>query len=95
MAEYEVSVKRELLKGLLSSRDGLAQLVEEILNQILEAQVSEALGAEKHERTEDRAGYRNGYRERTLYSRVGPLTLRVPQTLDGLILPGGIPAVSA
>jgi len=87
MAEYEVSVKRELLKGLLSSRDGLAQLVEEILNQILEAQVSEALGAEKHERTEDRAGYRNGYRERTLYSRVGPLTLRVPQTRDGSFSP--------
>ena len=59
------------------------QLVEEVLNQILEKQVTEALGAEKHERTEERAGYRNGYRERTLFSRVGPLNLRVPQTRDG------------
>jgi len=83
MAGYEVSVNRELLPGLLSSRDGLTQLVEEVLNQILEKQVTEALGAEKHERTEERAGYRNGYRERTLFSRVGPLHLRVPQTRDG------------
>lgn len=83
MAEYEISVKQELLKGLLSSRDGLANLVEEVLNQILEKQVAEALGAEKHERNEERSGYRNGYRERILQTRVGPLTLRVPQTREG------------
>jgi len=83
MAGYEVRGNRELLPGLLSSRDGWAQWVEEVLNQILEKQVTEALGAEKHERTEERAGYQNGYRERTLFSRVGPLHLRVPQTRDG------------
>lgn len=83
MAGYEVSVGRDLLPGLLSGQDGLAKLVEAVLNQILEAQVTEALGAERHERTEDRAGYRNGMRARTLYTRVGPVTLLVPQTRDG------------
>ena len=83
MAGYEVSVGRDLLPGLLSGQDGLAKLVEAVLNQILEAQVTEALGAERHERTEDRAGYRNGTRARTLYTRVGPVTLQVPQTRDG------------
>ncbi len=83
MAGYEVSVGKDLLPGLLSGQDGLAKLVEAVLNQILEAQVTEALGAERHERTEDRAGYRNGTRARTLYTRVGPVTLQVPQTRDG------------
>jgi len=83
MAGYEVSVGKELLPGLLSGQDGLARLVEAVLNQILEAQVEEALGAERYERTEERVGYRNGTRARTLYTRVGPVTLRVPQTRDG------------
>ncbi len=66
MAGYELSLGKDLLPGLLSGQDGLAKLVEAVLNQVLEAQVSEALGAERHERSEDRQGYRNGYRARTL-----------------------------
>lgn len=45
MAGIDVSVSKELLPGLLGSQDGLAKLVETVLNQILEAQVTEALGA--------------------------------------------------
>jgi len=74
MAGYDVSVSKELLPGLLSGQDGLAKLVEVVLNQILEAQVSESLGADRHERSEERQGYRNGYRPRTLFTRVGPVT---------------------
>ncbi len=83
MAGYEVSVGNELLPGLLSGQDGLAKLVEAVLNQILEAQVTEMLNAERFERTEERVGYRNGARARTRYTRVGPVTLLVPQTRDG------------
>lgn len=39
--------------------------------------------AQRHGRTDERTGYRNGYRARTRYTRVGPVTLRVPQTRDG------------
>ncbi|MDD5329421.1 MAG: transposase, partial [Sulfuricella sp.] len=59
MAGYDVSVGKELLPGLSSGQDGLAKLVEAVLNQILEAQVTEALGAQRHERTDERSGYRN------------------------------------
>ena len=68
MADYEVSVEQDLLPGLLSGQDGLAKLVEAVLNPILEAQVTQALGAERHERTDERAGYRNGVRPRMLYT---------------------------
>lgn len=74
MAGYDVGVGQELLPGLLSGQDGLAKLVEVVLNQILEAQVTEALGAGRHERTEERTGYGNGTRARLLYTRVGPVT---------------------
>lgn len=40
MAGYELSVGKDLLPGLLSGQDGLAKLVEAVLNQVLEAQVS-------------------------------------------------------
>ena len=83
MAGYEVNVEQDLLPGLLSGQDGLAKLVEAVLNQILEAQVTQALGAERHERTEERVGYRNGVRSRMLYTRVGPVRLLVPQMREG------------
>ena len=83
MAGYEINVGSELLPGLLNGPNGLAKLVETVLNQILEAQVAESVGAQRHERSEERQGYRNGYRARTLYTRVGPVTLQVPQTRDG------------
>jgi len=83
MAGYDVTVGKDLIPGLLSGPDGLSKLIESVLNQILEAQVSESLNAERYERQDERTGYRNGYRTRQLYTRVGPITLQVPQTRDG------------
>ncbi len=45
--------------------------------------MSDSLGADKHERCDTRMGYRNGYRPRQLYTRMGLVTLQVSQTRDG------------
>jgi putative transposase len=88
VADYDVTLSQALLPALLSGQDGLAKLLQSALNQVLEAQMTEHLGAERYERTEERGGrYRNGYRERQLFTRVGPITLRVPQTRDGSFSP--------
>jgi putative transposase len=50
MDGYDVNAGRDLLPGLLIGQDGLAKLVESVLNQILEAQVAEMLGTDRHER---------------------------------------------
>jgi putative transposase len=71
MAGYDISVGKDLLPGLLGNQDGLVKLVETVLNQVLEAQVTEALGADRHERTEERQGYRNGYRTRRFIHGLG------------------------
>jgi len=84
MANIDVTLNPELLPNLLSdSGEGMKKLVESVLNQVLEAQMVDHLGADRHERSSDRTGYRNGYRERQLTTRVGTLILRVPQTRDG------------
>jgi putative transposase len=49
----------------------------------LEAEMTEVLAAEKGERTEGRLGYRSGYYQRALITRVGTLELRVPQDRAG------------
>ncbi len=83
MDNYDIKLKREDLLGLLSSNDGMADILTDVINQVLEAQCTEQLKAEPYERSEERQAYRNGYRTRTLYTRVGPLSLRVPQTRNG------------
>ena len=83
MTQYQLSVDSEQLQQLFQGNSQLASLVEEILNQVLEAQVSEQLHAQLYERSPQRQGYRNGYRSRQLTTRVGTLTLRVPQVRQG------------
>ena len=83
MADYDVTLSEALVPGLLEQPTALARLLETALNQVLEAQMREHLGADRYERNDERAGYRNGTRIRQLYTRVGPLTLQVPQTRDG------------
>jgi transposase-like protein len=53
------------------------------MQEMPEAEMTDALGAEKGDRTMARLGYRSGYYIRTLVTRVGKLELRVPQDRDG------------
>jgi putative transposase len=63
--------------------DGLREVVRAVMQEMLEAEMTDALGAEKSERTSTRLGYRSGHYGRTLVTRVGNLELRVPQDRDG------------
>jgi transposase-like protein len=69
--------------ALLDDPAFLRELVQEALQAILEAEMSVHLGAERYERTTARGGHRNGYKPRTLHTRVGTLELRVPQDREG------------
>jgi putative transposase len=68
---------------LLSDPDSLREVVRAVMQEMLEAEMTEALGAQKGERTAERLGYRSGYYGRTLITRVGKLELRVPQDREG------------
>ena len=79
-AKLSVAAAKELLRG---SPDGLREVVRAVLQEVLEAEMTEALGAGKGERSAGRLGYRSGYYGRTPITRVGKLELRVPQDRDG------------
>src|SRR5262249_47415604 len=59
--------------------DFLRAVAESVLQILMEADVEGLIGAGRHERTGDRLNYRNGYRDRTLDTRLGPLSLRIPK----------------
>ena len=77
--------KKELKKVLEEQEDFLKVLVEKVMQEVLEAEMDEALGASKGERTPGRVGYRSGHYTRGLVSRVGKIELMVPQDRDGRV----------
>jgi putative transposase len=84
MTRKQDSAKRMNWKALMAEQeDFLRPLIQEVVQQVLEAEMDEALGAEKGERTANRLGYRSGHYGRTLVTRVGKLELRVPQDRQG------------
>jgi len=87
MARKQDTPSREEWKAalveLVKEGDYLRTVVEDVVQEILEAEMDETLGAGKSERTLNRRGYRSGYYSRTLITRVGKLELRVPQDRQG------------
>jgi putative transposase len=83
MAREELLRKAELNGDVDVLRAGVRVLRQAVL----EREVTQHLGAQRHERTPHRHGQRNGYRERQWDTRVGSLELRVPRVRDGSSFP--------
>ena len=64
--------------------EGLADAFRLLLNQAMIIERQNALGAEPYERTENRKGYANGFKGKTVSTRVGPITVQVPQVRGDL-----------
>jgi transposase-like protein len=71
---------KEVLSG---QEDFLREMVRTVLQEVLEHEMEEAVGAGKWERSEGRSGHRSGYYTRSLVTRVGKVELRVPQDRQG------------
>jgi len=63
--------------------DLMRAIVRSAIEEVLAAEMSETLGAEPGERTAARLGYRAGYYQRSLVTRIGKLELRVPRDREG------------
>jgi transposase-like protein len=79
------------IKSLLSAdKDFLKPVVRTVLQEVLEAEMTEALGATKGERIEGRLGYRSGHYSRSLVTRIRRHTLSARLTrLSGRASEGG------
>ena len=67
--------------------DFLRSVAEAVVQLLMETDVEGLIGAGRHERTAERATYRNGYRDRTLDTRLGSLQLRIPKLRQGSYFP--------
>jgi putative transposase len=67
--------------------DFLRAVAEAVLQLLMEADVEGLIGAGRHERSAERLNWRNGYRERTLDTRLGALQLRIPKLRQGSYFP--------
>jgi len=63
--------------------DGVPELLRVFLNAAMQVEREKYLQAGSYERTEDRKGYANGYKPKTMKTRVGEITFAVPQVRDG------------
>ena len=89
MATDHRRVGAELAQGVLLDDPGfLKEIVERVVQELLEAEMSEHIGAAPYERSAARTGQRNGYKPRTLRTRVGTLNLLVPQDREGTFSTG-------
>ena len=63
--------------------DGLASAVTVLLDEVMKIERSHALGAMPYQRAEGRTGHANGFKPRTIHTRLGALTVAVPQARGG------------
>jgi putative transposase len=81
--------KSELLNSVLQlltedGTEGLAEGIRLLINEAMQQERSKALQAQPYERTETRQGHANGFKPKTLATRVGPIQFKVPQVRGDL-----------
>jgi putative transposase len=87
MTEPTMALMEYLRKHDLLESDFLRDAVQLLMQQLIELEVSEQVGAEYHERSPDRVTRRNGYRRRQWETRVGQIPLRIPKLRQGSYFP--------
>ena len=85
-SESKIDLK-ELQEALIDQPNFLKDLIGRALQKTLDAQFENHIGASRYERTEKREGYRNGYYERQLTTRVGKVSLSVCRDREGTFQP--------
>lgn len=83
MTTSKHKTKLSAVKAVAGDRDLMKALMKEALQEVLEGEMTQFLGAAPSERSEGRSGYRAGYYGRSLVTRIGKLELRVPRDRGG------------
>jgi len=85
-ADSGASALASLLDGS-TAEELIPELARHGLQQLIELEVAAVLGADRHERSEERSGYRNGSRPRLLTTQVGDIPLAIPKLRSGSFFP--------
>lgn len=86
--EADCTLPEELLEQIAQQGlDVLPALIRTIINTAMQIERQTYLGAGPYERSEERQGHANGYKPKTMTTRVGKITFDVPQVRDGGFYP--------
>lgn len=84
----DCTLTRENLEQLSKQgMDGLPDLVRVLVNEAMRIERENYLGAKPYERTEERQGHANGYKPKTVKTRIGEVTFDIPQVREGGFYP--------
>jgi len=87
----DFTLPSELLEQIASEGlDFIPTLIEIFLNAAMQAERSKHLRADPYERTSQRNGYANGYKPKTVKTRLGELSFEIPQVRDSDFYPGAL-----
>jgi transposase-like protein len=84
----DCTLPKEYLKQLTEQGlDGLPDLIRVMVNEAMQIERENFLGAKPYERSQDRQGHANGYKPKTVKTRVGEVTFEIPQVREGGFYP--------
>ena len=70
--------------------EAVPELIRILINNVMQVERSKYLQADDYERTEERIGHSNGYKPKTVRTRVGEITFSVPQVREGGFYPAAL-----
>ena len=80
-------IKSNDLKTAGDIQEAIKDLFKDTIQEMLNAELTEHLGYEKNEYTEENDNYRNGYSQKTVHSSEGDITLNIPRDRQGTFDP--------
>lgn len=85
MAQLQDMINDERIQEVIDrGLDGMKELISVMFNEAMRTERSQVLNALPFERTDSRQGYANGFKDKTLRTRIGELQLKIPQVRDGV-----------
>jgi putative transposase len=89
--EEDYSIPEEILEQICAEGfDALPDLVRIMINTAMRIERQKHLGAGPYERTPERRGYANGYKDKTVATRVGKITFDIPQVRESDFYPSSL-----
>lgn len=89
--QTDCTLSQELMEGLAhKGLDGLPEMIQIFINSAMQVERAKYLQAGDYQRSDERQGYANGYKPKTVKTRVGEITFSVPQVREGGFYPSAL-----
>jgi transposase-like protein len=87
----DYTFSQELIEGILTTgMEGMSEMARVLLNTAMKIERKKYLQADDYERTANRRGHANGFKPKTIQTRLGEITVAVPQVREGGFYPSAL-----